>query len=188
MKAEDGEAPTMVLLEETMSVFEFLWDIAFALLVLRLAFFYYCLTFITGCILGFIRLGILVSLCRLREPMAELVEMPFMLLAIALWARFMVSKFEIPRVAWVRLAVGLLALMFLLVTEVVGRVIMYEEGWRRGKSQEDFMAVGAFTTSLIIFGLMPWILMLVEGGVPSNQESMPLKQAGSSPPSEFDEY
>jgi hypothetical protein len=152
----------LILMDESMPVLQLLWEIGVALLVLRLAFIYYGLTFLTRCVLRFIRIGILVRFYGIREPMAGLFEMLFMLLAVTLWAKFIVAKFKIPKVAWVRLAVGLVGLVFILVTEFVGTVIMYEEGPGKGLL-EDLVASGALATSLAIFGLMPWIMMLLDG-------------------------
>ncbi len=143
-----------------MSVFEILWDIAVSLLILRLAFFYYAATFLTGCVLGFIRIGVFVRSYHYGAPVAELIEMPFMLLATAFWAIFVVTKFEIPKVAWLRLAIGLLGLGFMIVTELVGRIILYGTSWPHSMSKMEILAKGAFSACLIIFGLMPWLLML----------------------------
>lgn len=40
------------MFETSMLIFELLWDIVFAILILRLAFFYYAVTLLTGFILG----------------------------------------------------------------------------------------------------------------------------------------
>jgi hypothetical protein len=62
----------MILFETTTFVSEIIWDIALALFIVRLALFYFGLTFLTGCILGYIRLPKTVSNYRLTEPKLKL--------------------------------------------------------------------------------------------------------------------
>jgi uncharacterized membrane protein len=162
MKINEGEPLTLVLLEEIMSLVEVLWDIAMAVIIVRLAFLYCLFTFLTGCIFGFIRLGYVVPVYHVRASTAELFEMPIMVLVTVFWAWFTIRKFEIPKVAWMRLAVGLVGLLFMLVTEFVGRVILYEEGWTKGILEEDLIASEAFGGTLLVFGLMPWLLMVAQ--------------------------
>lgn len=159
MKINEGVPLTLVLLEEIMSVVEVLWDIAMAVLIVRLAFLYYIFTFLTGCIFGFIRLGYVVPVYHVRASTVEVFEMPIMVLMTVFWAWFTIRKFEIPKVAWIRLAVGLVGLLFMLVTEFVGRVILYKGGWTKGILEEDLIASEAFGGALLVFGLMPWLLM-----------------------------
>lgn len=147
-----------------MLVFELLWDIAFAILILRLAFYYYAFTFLTGFILGIVRIGVFVRSYHYGASIAELIEMPFMLLAIAFWAMFLVMRFDIPKVAWIRLVIGSLGLAFMLVTELVGRIILYGSAWPTSITKMEILARGAFASCLIMFGLMPWLLMLPIGG------------------------
>jgi hypothetical protein len=146
--------------ESSLSVFELLWNVAVSLLVLRIAFFYYGLTFFTGCVFGSIRLGVLVPMYHFRQPIAELIEMPFMLMAIAFWARFTVTKYEVPKVAWLRLTIGLLGLVFMVTTEVVMKRMLSGQSSTESKSKIDILARVAFGISLVIFGLMPWLVMV----------------------------
>jgi hypothetical protein len=146
-----------------MLVFELLWDIAFAILILRLAFFYYAFTILTGVILGIVRVRVFVRSHHYGAPIAELIEMPFMLLAIAFWAMFLVIRFDIPKVAWMRLAIGSLGLAFMLATEIVGKIILYGSPWSTSTSTMEILAKGASAGCLIMFGLMPWLLMLPIG-------------------------
>jgi hypothetical protein len=148
--------------ESGMSVFELLWNIAVSMLILRISLIYYGLTFLTGCILGLIRLGILTPVYDFRQPIAELIEMPFLLLAVVFWARFVVSKFDIPNIAWLRLAIGLLALVFMLLTELVGGRMAIRESWTDSMPKTVILAKSSFAISLVIFGLMPWLVMVVQ--------------------------
>ena len=160
------------MFETSMLIFELLWDIAFAVLILRLAFFYYAATFLTAFILGIVRIGIFVRSYHYGAPVAELIEMPFMIIAIAFWAMFMMIRFDIPQVAWIRLAIGLLGMAFMLATELVGRIIIYGNPWPTSMSKMEILAKGAFAACLITFGLMPWLLMLPIGGSGPKEKSL----------------
>jgi hypothetical protein len=163
----------MTMFEASMLIFELLWDITFAILILRVALFYYALTFVTGFILGIVRIGIFVRSYHYGAPMAELIEMPFMLFAIAFWAMFMVMKFDIPKVAWIRLAIGLLGMAFMLATELAGRIIVYGNPWPSSMTKMEILAKGAFAACLIMFGLMPWLLMLpIDGRIVPGEKSL----------------
>lgn len=175
MKIDKSEPVTLLFLEEIMSVVEVLWDIAIAVLIVRLAFLYYLFTFLTGCIFGVIRLGYLVPVYQVRASTAALFEMPIMILVVAFWASYILQKFEVPKIAWMRLAVGLIGLLFMLATEFVGRVIMYEEGWRKGILEEDLVVNEAFGGTLFVFGLMPWLLMAGDGKSQSEMQPIPPK-------------
>lgn len=151
----------MILIDTTASAFELIWDIAVFILITRLAFLYFLLTFLTGCILGYIRLNKVIPIYHLSQSTAELIEMPFMLLAVFIWARFIMERCSVPNVAGMRLAIGFLALGFMLFAELVGRVIMYEGGFKAGILDMDKIAGGAFSASLLLFSLMPWLLMVI---------------------------
>jgi hypothetical protein len=112
----------MIALDSAASALELLWDVAISLIILRLAFLYFVLTFFTGCILGYIRLQKVIPIYRLSPAVAELLEMPFMLLAVFIWARFIMVRFSVPNVSGMRLAVSFLALGFMLLAELSGKV------------------------------------------------------------------
>jgi len=115
------------------------------------ALLYFALVFGTGVLLGSIRLPFLVP--RLGERLAELIEAPFMLLAILLAARW-VSR----RRAHARgelLALGLVALALVLTAELVA-------GWAvRGLSparvllDRDPIAGAVYYLLLGLFAVMP---------------------------------
>jgi hypothetical protein len=152
---------------------------------LRLAFFYYAVTFLAACILGIIRTGIFVRSHHYNAPIAELIEMPFTLIAIAFWAMFTLIRFDIPKVAWIRLAIGLLGMAFMLATELVGRVVIYWNPWPISMSKTEILAKAFFAACLIMFGLMPWIIMLPIGERVTPREKSP---GQSETPSEDKAY
>jgi len=70
------------------------------------------------------------------------------------------ARFSVPNVAGMRLAIGFLALGFMLLAEIAGRVVMYEEGLEMRIFDADKISGGAFAASLLLFGFMPWFLMV----------------------------
>jgi hypothetical protein len=172
----------MILLDNTASVLELIWDIAVFLIVMRLAFLYFVLTFFTGCILGYIRLYKVIPIYHLSPPVAELLEMPIMLLAVFIWARLIMVRFSVPNVAGMRLAIGFLALGFLLLAELGGEFVKYENGLEARIFDTDKISSGAFAASLVLFGLMPWLLMAL--GEQENvvaEEPLPQKKEQLTP-------
>ncbi len=159
----------MFLLDPYTNALPILWDVAISLLIIRLAFFYFSLTFITGCISGYVRQKIIVPRYHLSQSTAELLELPFMLLAIYFWARLIVLRCSVPKVAWMRLAIGFIALGCMLVVEFFGAIFLHEEGRKQRNRETDKIARGAFDASLLLFGLMPWLLM-----VTGDNERMPV--------------
>jgi len=152
----------MILFETTTSVFELLWDIALALFIIRLAFFYSLLCFASGAVIVWFRIAELTPLNHLTQPQFELITLPLWLLAVTLWARFIIVTYEIPRVGGFRLAIGALSLVLMLLAELVGGVILYEKGYAAWIWETDPWVAGMGAVTLILYGLMPWLLMRLE--------------------------
>jgi hypothetical protein len=150
----------MILFETTTSVFELLWDIALALFIIRLAFFYFCFT--GGVVIVWFIIAELMPLNHLTQPQFELITLPIWLLAVTLWARFIIVTYEIPRVGGFRLAIGALALVFMLSAELVGGVILYEKGYAAWIWEANPLAAGLGAAVLVLYALMPWLLMRLE--------------------------
>jgi hypothetical protein len=121
--------------------------------VAKPAVVYFALVFGTGFALGLFRVPFLVP--RIGERYAELLEMPFMLVAIVLAARLVVRRYRLTRAA--SLVVGAAALVLLLGAEWLAGV------WLQGRSFADYVAHRdpvsgtAYAWMLLIFALMPWI-------------------------------
>ncbi|TVY49385.1 hypothetical protein LOCC1_G000856 [Lachnellula occidentalis] len=154
----------MLLFETTSSVFEVMWDIALALFVIRIAFVYFLLSFTSGVIVVYFRLTEIMPLHHLTQPQSELTTLSIWLLAVTLWARHTTVAYQVPRVGGFRLAIGALAMVFMLCAELVGALVLYEKGcmdvawiW-----QTDALAAVMGVGSLALYGLMPWLLMKVE--------------------------
>jgi hypothetical protein len=153
----------MILFETSTSVFELMWDIALALFIIRLSFYYFALSFLTGLLITYFRLSRLQPINHLTQPQSELITLPLFLLFNTLWARFIVVNHEVPRVGGFRLAIGGLGLVFMLITELAGGVVMYEKGWAEWIWETDLLAGGLGAGVLLLFGLMPFLLMGIEG-------------------------
>src|SRR2546430_3692246 len=144
----------MIQLHINASAFEILWNITLALLLLRVSFFYFILTFLTGCIFGYLRVIYLIPFFNISSRTGELIEAPFMLFFTIFWAYILLERFEIPFIGCLRLVIGLTALGYMVITELVLSIIMYEEGWRKVVVNRDPIAGPAFAIILVLFGLM----------------------------------
>jgi hypothetical protein len=119
-------------------------------------FFYFALVFGGGFLLGAVRVPLLVP--RLGERVAELMEMPVMLVVIILSARFIIKRFAMPATATVCLGTGLFALILLLTAELLLAAVL------RGRSPAEYIASrdpvsgGVYLAMLVLFALMPLIV------------------------------
>jgi hypothetical protein len=109
-----------------------------------------------GFILGPIRVLWLVP--RVGNRIAELLEMPLMLVTIVLAASWTNRRFAHINRPLSRLSIGLIALMLIIVAEIVVGIVL------RGMSpieiliNRDPISGGVYYASLIIFAIMPWLL------------------------------
>lgn len=114
---------------------------------------YFAMVFAVGFALGIPRVLWLVPL--VGERLAELLEMPLMLVAIYYSARFVTRRFPASRQVDFVISGGL-ALVFLLVIEF--SVVL----WVRGLSISQYLAdrdpiAGAvYVVMLVVFATMPW--------------------------------
>lgn len=152
----------MILFETTTSVFELMWDIALAFFVVRIAFMYFIFTYLSSLFLSFIQLKEIMPYNHLTVPAQELVAFPLYILIVALWARAIIVYYEIPRVAGFRIAIGLVAGVFMVIAELVGGFILWEEGYQKWIWETELLGAGLGIASLILFESMLWILMALE--------------------------
>ncbi|MDG4866463.1 hypothetical protein P8631_00350 [Guyparkeria sp. 1SP6A2] len=116
---------------------------------------YFLWVFGAGFVLGVIREWWLSPWLGTR--VAELVEMPVMLLVVVLAARWMVQRFALVTVP-ARLGAGLLAVGWLLLAEValvLGLRGMTLVEYLAGR---DPVAGTAYALSLLLMAAMPWLL------------------------------
>jgi hypothetical protein len=152
----------LVLFETTESVIEILWDIALAFFIVRISFAYFLLAFTTGTLASYLVYTRLLPVHHLTTPQSELAIIPVMLLLTVAWARILIVWYEIPRVRAFRLAIGGLAVGFMVLTEMVVALALYEEGVGAWILDTDAKAGAAFAGLLLAYGLMPTILMAFE--------------------------
>jgi hypothetical protein len=124
--------------------------------ILKAGLIYFALVFGAGFVLGPIRLLWLVP--RVGERVAELLELPVMLVVIVLAARWVVRRLALPSTAPRRLGMGGLALALMLAAEF-GLVLGL-----RGLTPAEYFASRdpvsgtAYYASLLVFALMPLLL------------------------------
>ena len=121
--------------------------------ILKAGLLYFVIVFGTGFVLGIIRTLWLVP--RVGTRAAELIEMPLMLIAIILAAKFVINHYDVKPVPMLRLGIGLLAFVLLVATEFT--VVL----WVRGLSFGDYQAArdpvsgSVYYVMLLVFLFMP---------------------------------
>jgi hypothetical protein len=119
---------------------------------LKSAALYFAVVFGAGFLLALIRIPWLVP--RFGARVAELVELPIMLIVIFFTARWIVQRrFSPTRTE--RLIVGGIALVLLLIVEF--SVVLWLQGLsiRETITNRDLVSGAAYALSLLVFALMP---------------------------------
>lgn len=114
---------------------------------------YFALVFAAGFVLGSIRVPFLVP--RLGERVAELVEMPFMLVVVLVSARFITRRFALPANVLARLGAGLLALALLIAAELLLTVAFQEQSLGDYIASRDPVSGTVYLVMLVLFAAMP---------------------------------
>lgn len=127
---------------------------------LRAGVFYFALVFGAGFVLGSVRVPFLVP--RLGVRVAELIETPFMLVAIVLSARYVIRRFGLPQSRGIRLAVGLLALAMLVIAELAVALVVQQQSLAQYIAGRDPVSGTVYLAMLAIFALLPLILVRVQ--------------------------
>ena len=117
---------------------------------------YFALVFGAGFALGMIRLPFLVP--RLGERVAELIEMPFMFVAIVVSARFIIRRFSLPANAPARLGTGFIALGLLAAAEVLLAVALQDRTLGEYVTSRDPVSGSVYLAMLVLFAVMPLVL------------------------------
>ncbi len=138
---------------------------------LKPAAFYFGLVFGTGFILGSIRVPFLVP--RLGVRVAELIEMPFMPVAIVLAARYVARRFALPATYGVRLAVGFLSLALLVAAELLLTVALQKQSIGQYIASRDPVSGTAYLLALGLFALMPALLAWLQVDRPPSGHEKP---------------
>jgi len=116
---------------------------------------YFALVFSVGFLLGIVRVLALEPAVGARW--AELAEMPLMLIAIVVAARFVVRRFPAAQRASYLVSGGL-ALLLLIVVEL--SVVLAIRGMSMSQyvAERDPIAGGVYGLMLVVFAAMPWLL------------------------------
>ena len=123
---------------------------------------YFALVLGTGFVLGTIRVPLLVP--RLGERYAELLEMPFMLVAIILSARYVVRRFRLPPARSARLQVGFAALALSVLAELLLAAVLQDQSIAAYIASRDPVSGSVYLAMLLLFALMPFILARLRNG------------------------
>jgi hypothetical protein len=121
--------------------------------ILKAGVLYFALVFGAGFVLGAIHLWWVVP--RVGTSVAELVEMPIMLVVIVVAARGIVRRLAVPSTLSSRVGMGLLALALLLATEFT--IVL----WLRSLFSSEYLASRdpvagtVYLVMLGVFALMP---------------------------------
>ena len=124
--------------------------------VVKAGVLYFALAFGAGFVLGTIRTLWVVP--RLGTRMAELMEMPIMLIVTIVAARWTVLHLSVPMMWSARVAMGCVALVLMLIAEF-GFVL-----WIRGLSIKEYFATrdpvsgAAYYLMLGVFAIMPLVV------------------------------
>jgi hypothetical protein len=133
-----------------------------SLSTLKAGIAYFSLAFGAGFIMGAIRVPFLVP--RLGERIAELIEMPFMLVVIVLAARFITQRFALPATTPVRLGAGLLALALLIAAELLLAVALQDRSLGDYVSSRDPVSGSVYLAMLVLFAAMPLLISRLRFG------------------------
>lgn len=123
--------------------------------IVKFSLLYFSLVFGAGFILGTLR--VLLIEPQFGARVAELLELPVMLLVIFYSARFVVvkSRLLIPKRHYLYL--GLLALFYLLFVEFALVLGLRDMSLQQYFVSRDPVSGSAYVLSLVIYMLMPWL-------------------------------
>lgn len=124
--------------------------------ILKSALLYYTLVFGAGFALALIRVPFLVP--RFGARVAELIELPVMLLVIFFAACWVVRRTQAPATRRARLMIGLIALGLLLATEFTFVLWLQGLTLREAIASRDPVSGAAYGLSLLLFAVMPLLV------------------------------
>jgi hypothetical protein len=123
---------------------------------LKSGIIYFLLVFGAGFVLGTVRVLLIVPL--IGDRAAELLEMPLMLLATVLAARWVTRRFPEPRTSAARLSIGGIALGLMLEGELAVGIGLRGMTPTEVFLNRDPVSGTAYYVSLVLFAVMPWIV------------------------------
>lgn len=113
---------------------------------------YFALVFSAGFLMGLVRVPFLVP--RLGVRLAELLEMPLMLLVIVCSARYIVRRYA-PLSRLARLGVGLFALLLAAAAELLFAAVLQGQSPAQYVASRDPVSGSVYLGMLVLFALMP---------------------------------
>lgn len=116
---------------------------------------YFAMVFGTGFVLGLIRVPLLVP--RLGERVAELLEMPVILVVMFFASRYVSRRFALTTSPGLAASVGGLALLMLLGAELLLVVTLTRDSIAEYIAGRDPVSGVAYVASLLVFAAMPWL-------------------------------
>ena len=122
---------------------------------------YFGLVFAAGFVLGTVRVPFIVP--RLGERVAELLEMPLMLIVVIVAARFVVRRFALAPSLGVRVRAGALALALLIAAEILLVAVLQGRSVGAYIASRDPVSGAVYLFMLLLYALMPAILFRYEG-------------------------
>lgn len=117
---------------------------------------YFALVFAAGFALGSIRVPFLVP--RLGERTAELIEMPFMFVAIVFAARSVITRFPVPSTLAARASMGIVALVLLVMAELSMARVLSGGSIAQYLAGRDPVSGSVYLTMLVLYAAMPEML------------------------------
>jgi hypothetical protein len=117
---------------------------------------YFALVFTAGFALGSIRVPFLVP--RLGERTAELIEMPFMFVAVVFAARWVVTRLQVPATLAARASMGIVALLFLVTAELAMARVLSGGSIDQYIAGRDPVSGSVYLAMLVLYAAMPEIL------------------------------
>jgi len=136
--------------------------------MLQAAAAYFGIVFGVGFVLGSVRVPFLVP--RLGARVAELAEMPVMLVAIVLAAGYVVRRFgaAVSSIGWA--VAGAIALSLLLAAELLLAVLMAGRGIGEYIASRDPVSGSVYLVMLLVFAAMPWLRHRVASSHPAGAQ------------------
>lgn len=126
--------------------------------VLRAGMLYFITVFSVGFVFGSVRVPFLVP--RLGERYAELIELPFLLIAIVLFAHWIVQRYRFKGRSMSAAAAGIIAAILLILVEF--SVVLALRGMSIDDylGQRDRVAAAAYYGAVALYAVMPLILSM----------------------------
>ena len=124
--------------------------------IFRAGLCYFVLVFGVGFLLGSIRVPFLVPHLGVRT--AELIEMPFMLVAVVFAARYITDRFALAPSFGALLSAGALALALLVAAELLLTLALQDQSIDQYICGRDPVSGSVYLAMLVLFALMPLIL------------------------------